>query len=112
MMVARCTIAPSTTPTTITRAQRIMTASRLPLGAAYGDDGRHRYFLAGAGRDTHRGVVEAQHQPVALDAAGRQPVAAVGARRHGNGEGAVGGAHDLLAGETEAVDRVGDQIAG
>ena len=41
----------------------------------------HRRFAPGAGRDADRRVVEPQHQHVALDAAGRQPVAGARARR-------------------------------
>ena len=43
--------------------------------------GRHRRFARGARRDADRRVVEPQHQHIAVDAAGRQPVAGARARR-------------------------------
>ena len=70
--------------------------------------GISRPFL---GRDADRRVVEAQRQLIALDAAGRQPIARIGARRNDDHEAAVAVAHDLLAGEIVALQRIGDQLA-
>ena len=73
---------------------------------------RHRRFAAGARRDADRRVVEAHHQDVALDAAGRQPVArAARAAPPTISKLPSRVAHDLLAGEAVPVDRVGDQAA-
>ena len=51
------------------------------MGSSCVDDVRHRDLAAGFGRNADRGVIEAQDQLVALDAAGRQPIAGIGARR-------------------------------
>ena len=101
--VARCTMPPSSTPPSSQSSQRIM-------GSALLDDGGHRRFAPGACRDADRGIVEPQHQHIAVDAAGRQPVAGPRARADRDLEAAVGVAHDLLAGEAVAADGIGDEL--
>ena len=71
----------------------------------------HRRIALGARRDADRRIVEPQHQRIALDAAGRQPVAGARPRGHPHFEAAVGAADDFLAGEAVALQRIGDQTS-
>ena len=66
------------------------------MGSSLRDRG-HRRILGGPRRDADRRIVEPQHHHVAVDAAGRQPVARPRARREHDLEAAVGAARDLLA---------------
>ena len=61
--------------------------------------------------DADRRIVEPPHQNELFDAAGRQPIAGTRQRRDRDGEAAVAVAHDFLAGEAVAVDRVRHQPA-
>ena len=102
--VARCTMPPSSTPP---RSQSSEADHGQPFCVTVGI-GASR---SGAGGDADRRVVEPQHQHVALDAAGRQPVAGPRARADRDLEAAVGAADDLLAGEAVPLHRIGDQPA-
>src|SRR4029078_296732 len=59
----------------------------------------------------NRRVVEAQHQHVAFDATGRQPVAGPCPRADHDGEAAIGTADDLRAGEAVALHGICDQLS-
>ena len=61
--------------------------------------------------DADRRIVEPPHQHELIDPAGRQPIAGPRQRRHRDREPAVDVAHDFLAGEAVAIDRVGDEPA-
>ena len=74
-------------------------------------DRGHRRVALGARRDADRRIVQPQHQRIAFDAAGGQPVAGARARRHPDLERAVGAADDFLAGEAVTLHRVGDQLS-
>ena len=87
-------------------------------GEQQADHGQPTVAIEGIGasrwrarRDADRRIVEPQHQRVALDAAGRQPVSGARARRDPDLERAVGAADDFLAGEAVALQRIGDQMA-
>src|SRR5215471_5878778 len=79
--------------------------------AAPGGDIGHRDFAAGLGGNAHRGVVKPQHELITVDAAGRQPVTGIGARRYNDFEAPVAATDDFLAGEAVTVGRIGDQPA-
>ncbi len=102
--LTRCTTPPSSTPAMIVNSKP--------------DHGQPTVAMEGIGasrcgprRDADRRIVEPQHQRVALDAAGRQPVAGARSRRHADLERAVGAADDFLAGEAVALQRIGDQMS-
>src|SRR5712671_7451115 len=89
----------------------ISTKASASLAGPAGFDRGQGGLAAGAGRNADRRVVEAHNKNVALDAAGRQPVAGAGARRHRDLEAAVLVADQLVAGEALAVERIGRQLA-
>ena len=103
MTVARCTIAAK-------QARRRKSRAAIGSWATPGRDCRHRHLAAGLRRNTDGGIVKTQHQLIAFDAAGRQPIAGICARRHDNFETSVGAPNDLLACESVAIDRIGDEI--
>src|SRR5262249_46701422 len=73
------------------------------------DDRGHWCFSPAAGGETDRRIVEPQYEHIALDAAGRQPIAWPCTRPNGDLERAVGAADQLLAGEALALHCVGDE---
>src|SRR4030081_1267117 len=89
----------------------ISTGASASLAGPAGFYGGQGGLPAGAGGGGARSVVEEQHKKLALDAAGRQPVAGAGARRHRDLEAAVLVADQLVAGEALPVERIGRQLS-
>src|SRR3954471_2221714 len=92
-------------PAAAPQAAIVATASRTtPLR----NRGHWRVFR-GACRDTDRRIVEPQHDDVAIDAAGRQPVTRACARRRYDLERAVSTARNLLASEAITIRAIGHE---